>query len=91
MNANFFLFFCRNNCKYGFGDELSASCQAMEGLQVVNGLECKIACNSSKVCSSTLVPDKSGPVPQVCFHSLLNHNFVMLNMGVIICNRSLTF
>ncbi|XP_058193271.1 paired amphipathic helix protein Sin3-like 3 [Rhododendron vialii] len=43
------IFLRRNNCKYGFGDELSASCQAMEGLQVVNGLECKIACNSSKV------------------------------------------
>ncbi|XWS68918.1 hypothetical protein CRYUN_Cryun04dG0134600 [Craigia yunnanensis] len=31
------------------GDELSSSCRATEGLNVVNGLECKIACNSSKV------------------------------------------
>jgi hypothetical protein len=41
---------CRNIHKDANGDELSATCQAMEGLQVVNGLECKIACNSSKVC-----------------------------------------
>ncbi|KAJ7943566.1 Paired amphipathic helix protein Sin3-like [Quillaja saponaria] len=37
----------RNKCKYAHGDEIPS--QAMEGLQVVNGLECKIACNSSKV------------------------------------------
>uniref|UniRef100_A0A5B6ZFS1 Putative paired amphipathic helix protein Sin3-like 4 isoform X2 n=1 Tax=Davidia involucrata TaxID=16924 RepID=A0A5B6ZFS1_DAVIN len=39
----------RNKRRYACGDEISATCQAMEGLQVVNGLECKIACNSSKV------------------------------------------
>lgn len=39
---------CRNKRKYMGGDEVS-TCQGMEGLQVVNGLECKIACSSSKV------------------------------------------
>ncbi|XP_059648928.1 paired amphipathic helix protein Sin3-like 4 isoform X2 [Cornus florida] len=43
------IFLRRNKRQYACGDELSATCQAMEGLQVVNGLECKIACNSSKV------------------------------------------
>ncbi|KAJ4711205.1 Paired amphipathic helix protein Sin3-like [Melia azedarach] len=43
------IFLKRNKFKYAGGDEFSASCQAMEGLQVVNGLECKISCNSSKV------------------------------------------
>ncbi|GMY26135.1 paired amphipathic helix protein Sin3-like 4 isoform X1 [Fagus crenata] len=43
------IFLKRNIHKDANGDELSATCQAMEGLQVVNGLECKIACNSSKV------------------------------------------
>lgn len=41
---------CRNIHKYANGDEFSTTCQAMEGLQVLNGLECKIACTSSKVC-----------------------------------------
>ena len=40
----------RNIHKYANGDEFSTTCQAMEGLQVLNGLECKIACTSSKVC-----------------------------------------
>ncbi|CAK9308573.1 unnamed protein product [Citrullus colocynthis] len=39
----------RNKCKHGCSDEMSAGCEAMEGLKVVNGLECKITCNSSKV------------------------------------------
>ncbi|KAG6713221.1 hypothetical protein I3842_05G141700 [Carya illinoinensis] len=43
------IFLKRNVCKYPNGDEYSTACQAMEGVQVVNGLECKIACNSSKV------------------------------------------
>ncbi|KAA8533070.1 hypothetical protein F0562_033397 [Nyssa sinensis] len=43
------IFLRRNKCRYTCGDELSAACLAMEGLQLVNGLECKIACNSSKV------------------------------------------
>jgi paired amphipathic helix protein Sin3a len=42
------IFLRRNKLKCTDGDELSI-CQAMEGLQVVNGLECKIACSSSKV------------------------------------------
>ena len=40
---------CRNIRKCVGGDELSSTCRATEGLNVVNGLECKIACNSSKV------------------------------------------
>lgn len=43
------IFLRRNKRKYDCGDEISATDQAMEGLLVVNGLECKIACNSSKV------------------------------------------
>lgn len=39
----------RNKRKYESSDDLSAICQAMEGLKVANGLECKIACHSSKV------------------------------------------
>ncbi|KAH1100178.1 hypothetical protein GLYMA_13G067800v4 [Glycine max] len=40
----------RNKRQYGKLDELSAICSAMEGVKVINGLECKIACSSSKVC-----------------------------------------
>ncbi|GKV22786.1 hypothetical protein SLEP1_g32612 [Rubroshorea leprosula] len=43
------IFLKRSKCRYVGGDEFSATCQAMEGLKVVNGLECKIASNSSKV------------------------------------------
>ncbi|KAK9277386.1 hypothetical protein L1049_006929 [Liquidambar formosana] len=43
------IFLKRNRRKYVRGDDFSATYQAMEGLQLVNGLECKIACNSSKV------------------------------------------
>ncbi|KOM56766.1 hypothetical protein LR48_Vigan10g265800 [Vigna angularis] len=39
----------RNKRKYGNLDELSAICSAMEGVKVINGLECKISCNSSKI------------------------------------------
>ncbi|KAI4347649.1 hypothetical protein L6164_008441 [Bauhinia variegata] len=40
----------RNKRKYGGGlDELSATNSAMEDVQLINGLECKIACNSSKI------------------------------------------
>ncbi|XP_028946701.1 paired amphipathic helix protein Sin3-like 4 isoform X2 [Malus domestica] len=42
------IFLKRNKHKYN-SDELSAICEAMEGLKVANGLECKIACHSSKV------------------------------------------
>ncbi|XP_073227098.1 paired amphipathic helix protein Sin3-like 4 isoform X1 [Cicer arietinum] len=37
----------RNKNKYALSDEVSN--QVMDGVQVINGLECKIACNSSKV------------------------------------------
>ncbi|XP_050375013.1 paired amphipathic helix protein Sin3-like 4 isoform X2 [Argentina anserina] len=43
------IFLKRNKRKYSSSDDLSAICQAMEGLKVANGLECKIACHSSKV------------------------------------------
>ncbi|KAJ8773731.1 hypothetical protein K2173_006381 [Erythroxylum novogranatense] len=39
------VFMKRNKCRHLSGDE----CQALENFQVFNGLECKIACNSSKV------------------------------------------
>ncbi|XWS22532.1 hypothetical protein CRYUN_Cryun29cG0044500 [Craigia yunnanensis] len=42
------IFLKRNIRKCVAGDELSSTCQAT-GIEVVNGLECKIACNSSKV------------------------------------------
>ncbi|GFZ00102.1 pyruvate dehydrogenase complex E1 alpha subunit [Actinidia rufa] len=44
----------RNKCKNELGDEFSATCQAMDGLQLVNGLECKIPCNSSKTIGAAL-------------------------------------
>lgn len=40
-------FIFRNKHRYAGSNEFSS--QAMEGLQVFNGLECKIACSSSKV------------------------------------------
>ncbi|GAV75319.1 PAH domain-containing protein/Sin3_corepress domain-containing protein [Cephalotus follicularis] len=43
------IFLKRNKHKHAGSDRLSATSQAMEGLQVVNGLECKISCNSFKV------------------------------------------
>ncbi|OMO57284.1 paired amphipathic helix protein Sin3-like 4-like protein [Corchorus capsularis] len=43
------IFLKRNKRKCAGGDELSSTSQVTEGLRVVNGLECKIACNSSKV------------------------------------------
>ncbi|GAB4831786.1 hypothetical protein Ancab_005798 [Ancistrocladus abbreviatus] len=39
----------RNKRKYAGLDEYSAIFSAMEGVQLFNGLECKIACNSSKI------------------------------------------
>ncbi|PON76021.1 Sin3, C-terminal [Trema orientale] len=39
----------RNKRKYASLDDSAAISQAMEGVRVVNGLECKIACNSSKI------------------------------------------
>ncbi|KAE9613429.1 putative transcription regulator Others family [Lupinus albus] len=41
------IFLERNIRRYTSSDELAS--QAMEGLQIINGLECKITCNSSKV------------------------------------------
>ncbi|XP_023512218.1 paired amphipathic helix protein Sin3-like 4 isoform X2 [Cucurbita pepo subsp. pepo] len=43
------IFMKRNKRKYACGDENSAACHALEGLKIANGLECKIACSSSKV------------------------------------------
>ncbi|KAK4783135.1 hypothetical protein SAY86_007509 [Trapa natans] len=39
----------RNKRKYSQKDENSAACAALEDIQIFNGLECKIACISSKV------------------------------------------
>ncbi|GMP29098.1 hypothetical protein CsSME_00004361 [Camellia sinensis var. sinensis] len=43
------IFLQRNKRKYADFDESSAICKAMEGVCVVNGLECKMTCSSSKV------------------------------------------
>ncbi|MCL7022371.1 hypothetical protein MKW94_028700 [Papaver nudicaule] len=43
------LFLERNKRKFVCEDELSVASEAMEGVKLVNGLECKIACSSSKV------------------------------------------
>ncbi|XP_074563729.1 paired amphipathic helix protein Sin3-like 4 [Curcuma longa] len=42
-------FLGRNKRKYGSADEYSTTCKAMQGIQVLNGLECKVSCSSSKV------------------------------------------
>ncbi|TYH99630.1 hypothetical protein ES332_A11G079500v1 [Gossypium tomentosum] len=39
----------RNKKKYASLDEFAATCMAMEGVELVNGLENKIACNSYKI------------------------------------------
>lgn len=49
FDNNTYFFLLRNKCKYACRDETSAACQAMEELQILNGLECKITCTSSKV------------------------------------------
>ncbi|KAL1355191.1 paired amphipathic helix protein Sin3-like 4 isoform X4 [Arachis hypogaea] len=41
------IFLKRNKRRYACGDDISS--EAVEGLQVINGLECKISCSSSKV------------------------------------------
>ncbi|XP_078431009.1 paired amphipathic helix protein Sin3-like 4 isoform X2 [Wolffia australiana] len=43
------VFLVRNKRKRINGDEDSPSCKALEGILVVNGLECKISCATSKV------------------------------------------
>ncbi|ERN01712.1 hypothetical protein AMTRI_Chr10g229680 [Amborella trichopoda] len=43
------VFLKRTKQKYGSDDESSSSCLALEGVRVVNGLEYKISCNTSKV------------------------------------------
>jgi len=47
VNLFYFIHIVRNKRRYAGSDEFSS--QAMEGLQIINGLECKIACTSSKV------------------------------------------
>ncbi|KAK4272056.1 hypothetical protein QN277_020656 [Acacia crassicarpa] len=39
----------RNKRIYRDLDELASMCLAMEGVKIINGLECKIACSSSKI------------------------------------------
>ncbi|MCI02787.1 paired amphipathic helix protein Sin3-like 4-like, partial [Trifolium medium] len=41
------VFLRRNKLKCGWSDEFSS--QAIDEVQVINGLECKISCNSSKI------------------------------------------
>ncbi|XP_008782411.3 paired amphipathic helix protein Sin3-like 4 [Phoenix dactylifera] len=43
------VFLKRNKRKCGSEDEYSTACKVMDGILVVNGLECKISCSSSKV------------------------------------------
>ncbi|KAL2904207.1 Paired amphipathic helix protein Sin3-like 3 [Bienertia sinuspersici] len=43
------IFLKRNKCRNTSGNDISSASKAMEGVEVVNGLECKIACTSSKV------------------------------------------
>ncbi|XP_020097203.1 paired amphipathic helix protein Sin3-like 4 [Ananas comosus] len=43
------VFLGRNKRKQGSDDDYSTTCKAMDGIRVINGLECKISCNSSKV------------------------------------------
>ncbi|XP_074557091.1 paired amphipathic helix protein Sin3-like 3 isoform X3 [Curcuma longa] len=43
------VFMGRNKRKNSGADEYSATCKATKGIQVINGLECKISCSSSKV------------------------------------------
>ena len=89
------LVFCRNKRKYELGDELSATSQAMEGLRVMNGLECKIACSSSKVC---FVKFSCGNRVLVWKHFFFYSNFIpktnqdffVLNIGLLVCVRSPT-
>ncbi|KAJ8451723.1 hypothetical protein Cgig2_018357 [Carnegiea gigantea] len=47
------IFLKRNKRKYAGGDEIAGASPAMEGVQIVNGLECKIACTTSKDCPRT--------------------------------------
>ncbi|KAJ8457998.1 hypothetical protein OPV22_030924 [Ensete ventricosum] len=43
------VFLRRNKRKYGDDDEYASTYKAMSRFQVINGLECKISCSSSKV------------------------------------------
>ncbi|WVZ22204.1 hypothetical protein V8G54_000748 [Vigna mungo] len=64
----------RNKRKNGSGDEFSS--QSMDGLQIVNGLECKIACNSSKTLKTFYIKQeekKGGPCIRAV-HALNNQS-----------------
>nr|CAD1838271.1 unnamed protein product [Ananas comosus var. bracteatus] len=43
------VFLVRNKRRYGSINDYSTTFKAMDGIQIINGLECKISCNSSKV------------------------------------------
>ncbi|GAB2280380.1 hypothetical protein Dimus_015015, partial [Dionaea muscipula] len=43
------IFLKRNKLKQGYGDDLSSTNQALEGVQLVNGLEGRMACSTSKI------------------------------------------
>lgn len=53
---HWFTSFCRNKRKFACDDEISVTSQAMEELQIFNGLECKISCNSYKVILKDFIP-----------------------------------
>lgn len=83
------LLICRNKRKFACGDEISITCQAMEGLQIFNGLECKIACNSYKVSLRKFnLTSCCVYVPCTC---LFKFNTLYVNLSKLVIGRSLTF
>ncbi|PPR88925.1 hypothetical protein GOBAR_AA31762 [Gossypium barbadense] len=74
------IFLKRNVRKCAGGDELSSTCRTTEGLKVVNGLECKIACNSSKV---SYVLDTEDFLFRVKWKSALNQNSQCQNRATV--------
>ena len=56
-SAEFLL--CRNMRGYSGLDDLAVACKAMEGVEVINGLECKMSCSSYKV-TANLVLNQTG-------------------------------
>ncbi|KAK7301658.1 hypothetical protein RJT34_12528 [Clitoria ternatea] len=71
----FGIFLKRNKCKYGNSDDFSS--QAIDGLQVINGLECKIACNWSKAWS----------IGKVAIHCVQLHDMKDQIHNLVVTNR----
>ena len=55
---------CRNMRGYSGLDDLAVACKAMEGVEVINGLECKMSCSSYKV-TANLVLNQTGIVLKI--------------------------